>query len=120
MRPCELSQNQLARCIGVSPRRINEIVLGRRSITAESAVLLGEFFSIDPRYWMTLQADYDVEIALASRKPRKVLPGFVPVELPEDSAHNRHVTALLREVLRKERGTKRRSQRRMPRWAGLE
>lgn len=61
LRPMELSQNGLAREIGVPPRRINEIVLGKRSITADTAVRLAEYFGTSEKFWMGLQADYDLE-----------------------------------------------------------
>lgn len=59
--PMKISQNKLARRIGVYPRRINEIVLGKRSITAETAILLSKFFGTSEEFWMGLQADYDLE-----------------------------------------------------------
>ncbi len=59
--PMKLSQNALARAIGVPPRRINEIVLGKRSITADTALRLAKTFGISEGFWLGLQADYDVE-----------------------------------------------------------
>lgn len=70
LRPFEISQNALARHMGVSPRRINEIVLGKRAITVDTALGLGEVFGLSPHYWMALQADYDIETARALRPPR--------------------------------------------------
>ena len=61
--PMGLSQNRLALSIGVPARRINEIVLGKRSITADTALRLGQFFGMSPRFWMNLQAHYDLEVA---------------------------------------------------------
>lgn len=61
--PMDLSQNALARAIGVPPRRINEIVLGKRSITADTALRLGKAFGISEGFWLGLQADYDLEEA---------------------------------------------------------
>jgi addiction module HigA family antidote len=63
MRPFELSQNSLARATGVPPRRINEIVLGKRGITADTALRLAAFFGTSEGFWMGLQADYDLEEA---------------------------------------------------------
>lgn len=63
MEPFDISQNGLARHIGVPARRINEIILGKRAITVDTAIRLGEAFGNSPRYWMALQADYDIEIA---------------------------------------------------------
>ncbi len=59
--PMNLSQNALARAIGVAPRRINEIVLGKRAITADTALRLAKTFGTSEGFWLGLQADYDVE-----------------------------------------------------------
>ncbi len=61
--PMKLSQNALARAIGVPPRRINEIVLGKRSITADTALRFAKTFGTSEGFWLGLQADYDVEEA---------------------------------------------------------
>jgi addiction module HigA family antidote len=58
-----VSQNALARAAGVPPRRINEIVLGKRSISADTAVRLARVFGVSERFWLGLQADYDLEQA---------------------------------------------------------
>jgi len=63
LQPRNLSQNQLARAIEVPPRRINEIVLGKRGISADTAVRLGRYFKNEPAYWMKLQTDYDIALA---------------------------------------------------------
>lgn len=63
LQPRNLSQNQLARAIEVPPRRINEIVLGKRAITADTAVRLARFFDNEAAYWMKLQTDYDIALA---------------------------------------------------------
>ncbi len=60
IKPNGLSQNQLARAINVPPRRINEIVLGKRAITADTAVRLGFFFGNSASYWMHLQSEYEI------------------------------------------------------------
>lgn len=59
--PMGISQNALARAIGVPPRRINEIVLGKRGITADTALRLSRAFGASEGFWMGLQADYDLE-----------------------------------------------------------
>ena len=59
----EISQYRLAKGIAVSPRRINEIVQGKRAITADTALRLGKFFSMEAQFWMNLQSHYDLEIA---------------------------------------------------------
>lgn len=61
--PMGVSQNALARAVGVPPRRINEIVLGKRGITADTALRLSRAFGTSEGFWMGLQADYDLEEA---------------------------------------------------------
>jgi addiction module HigA family antidote len=63
LKPMALSQSRLAINIGVHPRRINEIVLGKRSISADTALRLARFFGTSPQFWMGLQNDYDLDIA---------------------------------------------------------
>ena len=59
----EISQYRLAKGIGVPPRRINEIVHGKRAITANTALRLGKFFGMEAQFWMNLQSHYDLEVA---------------------------------------------------------
>jgi addiction module HigA family antidote len=61
--PMDISQNALARGIAVPPRRINEIVLGKRAITADTALRLARYFGTSEQFWMGLQSDYDLEEA---------------------------------------------------------
>ena len=61
LNPLGLTQYRLAKDLGVSPRRINEIVHGLRSITADTALRLGRYFGNSPEFWMNLQARYDLE-----------------------------------------------------------
>ncbi len=61
--PLNISQNALARAAGVPPRRINEIVLGKRGVTADTAVRLAAALGTSERFWLGLQADYDLEEA---------------------------------------------------------
>ncbi|MBS3916460.1 MAG: HigA family addiction module antidote protein [Sulfuritalea sp.] len=63
LEPMGISQNALARAMGVPPRRINEIVLGKRAITADTALRLAKAFGTSESFWMGLQADYDLEEA---------------------------------------------------------
>lgn len=65
LKPNGLSQNQIARAINVPPRRINEIILGKRAITADTAIRLGVFFGNSAGYWMHLQSEYEIEQAQA-------------------------------------------------------
>jgi addiction module HigA family antidote len=77
LKPMELSQNQLALSIGVPARRINEIVLGKRGITADTALRLGRYFGMSPQFWMGLQMDYELDVTvdrLAERLEREVRP----------------------------------------------
>ena len=61
LQPMGVSQNRLAVQIGVPPRRINEIVLGKRRITADTALRLGRYFGMSPHFWLGLQMDYDLD-----------------------------------------------------------
>ena len=63
LKPLGLSQNRLALNISVPPRRINEIVLGKRRVTAETALRLARYFDTTPQFWLGLQADYDLDVA---------------------------------------------------------
>ena len=58
-----ISQNALAKAVGAAPRRINEIVNQRRSITPDSALRLAKFFDTTPEFWIEMQAKYDLEVA---------------------------------------------------------
>jgi addiction module HigA family antidote len=69
LKPSGLSQNALAREMGVPPRRVNEIVLGKRAVTADTAIRLARHFGTSEQFWMGLQADFDLEEArLAMQK----------------------------------------------------
>ncbi|MCK5484590.1 MAG: HigA family addiction module antitoxin [Desulfobacterales bacterium] len=75
LKPMEISQYRLAKDISVPPRRINEIVHGKRSITADTALRLGRFFDISPQFWLNLQNRFDLEVAedlLADRLGKEV------------------------------------------------
>ncbi len=75
LKPTGLSQNRLALDIGVPPRRINEIVLAKRRITADTALRLARYFGTSPQFWLGLQNDYDLDTAneaLGSRLEREV------------------------------------------------
>lgn len=61
LNPMEISQNRLARDIGVPPRRINEIILGKRSVTADTDLRLSRAFGTSEGFWLGLQMDYDLE-----------------------------------------------------------
>ena len=75
MKPLGLSQTRLGRDLGVSPRRINEIVHGKRSVTADTALRLSRYFGTSAEFWLGLQAYYDLDTAsdrLAERIAREV------------------------------------------------
>ena len=63
LKPMDISQNKIAREIGVPPRRINEIVHGKRAISADTALRLAKYFGVSETFWMGLQSDYDLEEA---------------------------------------------------------
>jgi addiction module HigA family antidote len=77
LKPMGLSQNKVALAISVPARRINEIVLGKRRITADTALRLGRYFDMSSHFWLGLQMDYDLDIAedeLGERLAREVRP----------------------------------------------
>ena len=61
LQPMEISQYRLAKDTGLAPRRINEIVHGKRAITANTALRLGRYFNVPAQFWMNLQSHYDLE-----------------------------------------------------------
>ena len=80
LKPLGITQYRLAKDINVDPRRINEIVLGKRTISADTALRLSRYFGTSERFWMNLQARYDLEVQreqLGDRldKEEKVLAG---------------------------------------------
>jgi addiction module HigA family antidote len=75
LEPLELSQYRLAKELKVPPRRINEIVLGKRAISADTAIRLARFFGTSELFWLNLQAAYDLDVErdrLGSRLHREV------------------------------------------------
>ena len=77
LKPMGLSQNRLALDMGVPARRINEIVLGKRRITADTALRLARYFGMSAQFWLGLQMDYDLDMAtdmMGSRLQREVRP----------------------------------------------
>lgn len=66
LNPMDISQNRLARAMDVPPRRINEIVHGKRAVTADTALRLAQALGTSEQFWMGLQADYDLEEARKS------------------------------------------------------
>ncbi len=74
MKPMAISINALSRDINVPPNRISEIVNGKRSITADTALRLGKYFSVSPELWLDLQSDFDIRTA-----QRTVWPQIEPL-----------------------------------------
>ena len=76
MKPLGLTQNALARALGVPPRRVNEIVHGKRAITLDSSLRLGRVFGQSPRFWLNVQTECDLRNAkqLVERVMREVHP----------------------------------------------
>lgn len=75
LKPMGISQYRLAKDISVPPRRINEIVHGKRSISADTALRLGRYFEISPQFWLNLQNRFDLELTedlLADRLDKEV------------------------------------------------
>lgn len=75
LKPMGISQYRVAKDISVSPRRINEIVHGKRSISADTALRLSRYFGLSERFWMNLQSRYDLEMEkdrLAGRLEKEV------------------------------------------------
>lgn len=80
MKPHDLSQNALARALQVPPRRINEIILGKRAITADTALRLARYFGTTAEMWIGLQADYDLRLA-RYQKARQIEREITPLPL---------------------------------------
>jgi antitoxin HigA-1 len=80
MKPMTISARQLAADIDVSPSRISEVVNGLRPITADTALRLGIFFGIEPRFWLNLQSEYDMR--MAERELRAVVTPRIRVFQP--------------------------------------
>ena len=80
LEPMEISQYRLAKDISVPPRRINEIVHGKRAITADTALRLARYFGTSDRFWLNLQAGFDLDVQrdrLGERLEAEVLPRAV-------------------------------------------
>lgn len=79
LKPLGISQNHLAVSIGVPARRINEIVLGKRRITADTALRLSKYFGTTAKFWLGIQVDYDLDVAedeLGERLQREITSGL--------------------------------------------
>lgn len=92
MNPMCISAKNLASGIGVSPRLISEIILGKRPITSDIAIQLGKFFAIDPNFWLNLQSEY--ELRLSNRAAQKLT-----LELPNQNTTSRPHKEVVVELL---------------------
>lgn len=81
--PMGISQNRLALDIRVPAPRVNAIVRGKRAITADTALRLGQYFKMEPQFWLNLQSNYDLGVAESGvwSKVKKFIPQFVPEKL---------------------------------------
>ena len=83
MKPLKLSQNRLAREIGVPPRRINEIIHGKRAVTADTAMRLSRFFGTTAQFWLNLQSAYELDcLVYAERTQGKHTFDFIKAFKP--------------------------------------
>ena len=92
MKPLGLSQTRLGRDLGVSPRRINEIIHGKRRVTADTALRLSRYFGTSAEFWLGLPANYDLDVAsdhLANRIAREVKVFSTASEVQEHDKVNR-------------------------------
>jgi len=78
MTPLGLSQNALARALKIPPGRISEIVRGRRTISADTALRLARYFRTSPEFWLNLQTDYDLRLARRASGP-EIEESIVPL-----------------------------------------
>ncbi|MEO7297094.1 MAG: HigA family addiction module antitoxin [Verrucomicrobiota bacterium] len=68
LKPLAVSQNALARALGITPKTVSEIVLGKRGISPETSIRLGEFFGQSARFWLNLQTEYEFRLAMRDQK----------------------------------------------------
>jgi addiction module HigA family antidote len=80
LKPMEISQAQLARDINVPPNRINQIINGKREITADTALRLGKYFNIEPEFWLNLQMRFNMKIAQekAGKEIEREVKKYIP------------------------------------------
>ena len=78
LKPMNISQNRLALALRVPAPRINAIVRGKRSISADTALRLGQFFKMEPQFWMNLQSNYDLCVAKSGiwSRVKSLIPAF--------------------------------------------
>ncbi|WP_150048627.1 HigA family addiction module antitoxin [Methylomonas rhizoryzae] len=81
MKPMGISARQLAADIDVPPSRISELVNGKRPITADTALRLGLFFGMEPRFWLNLQSEHDMRIVIRTQR-ETIVPRIRPFQQP--------------------------------------
>ncbi|MDR4507800.1 MAG: HigA family addiction module antitoxin [Candidatus Brocadiaceae bacterium] len=86
LKPMKITQNQLAKDINVPANRVNQIIHGKREITADTALRLGKYFGIEPEFWLNLQVRYNMKIA--KTKVGKKIEKEVKVHCTQIEAHN--------------------------------
>jgi addiction module HigA family antidote len=72
LRPLDMTQAAAAKALGMSTVRVNELVRGKRGVTADTALRLAQLFKTTPQFWMHMQANFDLKVAMARRKALKV------------------------------------------------
>jgi addiction module HigA family antidote len=72
LRPLEMTQAAAAKALGMSTVRVNELVRGKRGVTADTALRLAQLFKTTPQFWMHMQANFDLKVAMARRKALEV------------------------------------------------
>lgn len=72
LQPLEMTQAAAAKALGMSTVRVNELVRGKRGVTADTALRLAQLFKTTPQFWMHMQANFDLKVAMARRKALKV------------------------------------------------
>lgn len=72
LRPLEMTQAAAAKALGMSTVRVNELVRGKRGVTADTALRLAQFLKTTPQFWMHMQANFDLKVAMARRQALKV------------------------------------------------
>jgi addiction module HigA family antidote len=101
LEPQNLSQNKLARVIKVPPRRINEIVHGKRGITADTAVRLAIYFGGSPTYWTHLQAQFEIEKVKANIGVQlSTIQASLPTPVPPAKEQKKPVSKIKRRIMR--------------------
>lgn len=97
LRPMNISQYQLAKDISVPARRINEIVHGKRSVSADTAIRLARYFGLSERFWLNLQSKYDLEVE------KDKLEGRIEREVKVATPARTHTVAERRTAMRSQR-----------------